>query len=211
MLFTPPILSHPSQHIMQVLGKSLFDLQDPWMSYITNGLKAKELLLKDKDYIVRGDDIAIVDRFSGRVLEGRKYSDGLQQSIQTKEGLPCSSQSQVIATITYQSLFRLFYKLSGMTGTALTDFKVHDGQPPDPIIIMHAFAHTHSQTTQNHTGLHRHVRPTCGGHPHRAAQRPAGLPRRHFSVQGGQAAGHAPGDAPRAQDGAAHPGGHHER
>ncbi len=149
------------------------------MSYITNGLKAKELLVADKDYIVRGasspssrhcldkmkvfgdktyvctartnrlhasasssihflvipppsppptpyagDDIAIVDRFSGRVLEGRKYSDGLQQSIQTKEGLPCSSQSQVIATITYQSLFRLFYKLSGMTGTALTDFKV---------------------------------------------------------------------------------------
>lgn len=69
-----------------------------------------------------------MDRFSGRVLEGRKYSDGLQQSIQTKEGLPCSSQSQVIATITYQSLFRLFYKLSGMTGTALTDFKVCTGR-----------------------------------------------------------------------------------
>ncbi len=107
----------------KVLGKSLFDLQDPWMSFVTNGLKAKELLVRDKDYIVRGQDIAIVDRFSGRVLEGRKYSDGLQQSIQVKEGLACSSQSQVIATITYQSLFRLFYKLAGMTGTALTDYK----------------------------------------------------------------------------------------
>jgi preprotein translocase subunit SecA len=107
----------------KVLGKSLFDLQDPWMSFVTNGLKAKELLTRDKDYIVRGQDIAIVDRFSGRVLEGRKYSDGLQQSIQIKEGLSCSSQSQVIATITYQSLFRLFYKLAGMTGTALTDYK----------------------------------------------------------------------------------------
>lgn len=107
----------------KVLGKSLFDLTDPWMSFVTNGLKAKELLIRDKDYIVRGQDIAIVDRFSGRVLEGRKYSDGLQQSIQTKEGLVCSSQSQVIATITYQSLFRLFYKLAGMTGTALTDYK----------------------------------------------------------------------------------------
>lgn len=150
----PPTTTNTTHHdITQVLGKSLFDLADPWMSFVTNGLKAKELLLPNKDYIVRGacipsrtthppahplttnntyptltkqkgNDIAIVDRFSGRVLEGRKYSDGLQQSIQTKEGLPCSSQSQVIATITYQSLFRLFYKLSGMTGTALTDFKV---------------------------------------------------------------------------------------
>jgi hypothetical protein len=73
--------------------------------------------------VFAGDEIAIVDRFSGRVLEGRKYSDGLQQSVQVKEGLPCSSQSQVIATITYQSLFNLFGKLSGMTGTAMTDFK----------------------------------------------------------------------------------------
>ena len=151
---TPPTDDHKHHDTTpQVLGKSLFDLADPWMSFVTNGLKAKELLLPNKDYIVRGacfrskpthppihplttnhtyptltkqtgNDIAIVDRFSGRVLEGRKYSDGLQQSIQTKEGLPCSSQSQVIATITYQSLFRLFYKLSGMTGTALTDFKV---------------------------------------------------------------------------------------
>jgi len=70
----------------KVLGKGLFDLADPWMAYINNGLKAKELLIRDKDYIVRngGKELAIVDRFTGRVLEGRKYSDGLQQSVQVR-------------------------------------------------------------------------------------------------------------------------------
>ncbi|CAN0048466.1 unnamed protein product, partial [Discosporangium mesarthrocarpum] len=70
----------------RVLGKSMFDPRDPWAPFIINSLRSKELLTKDKEYIVRDGEVLIVDTFSGRVLEGRKYSDGLHQSIEAKEG-----------------------------------------------------------------------------------------------------------------------------
>jgi len=106
----------------QIVGKSLFDLADPWAFYIINSLKAKELYFKDKEYIVKdGTNIAIVDAFSGRVLEGRRFTDGLQQSIEAKEKLKVSGETQVVAKVTYQNLFRLFPRLSGMTGTAFTE------------------------------------------------------------------------------------------
>jgi len=105
----------------QIIGKQLFDLSDPWAFFIINALKAKELFLKDKEYIVSGGEVAIVDAFTGRVLTGRRFSDGLQQAIEAKEGLKVSSETQVVAKVTYQNLFRLFPKLSGMTGTAFTE------------------------------------------------------------------------------------------
>jgi len=109
----------------QIVGKSLFDLADPWAFYIINALKAKELFTKDQEYIVKGEgdarEIAIVDTFSGRVLEGRRFTDGLQQSIEAKEKLKVSGETQVVAKVTYQNLFRLFPRLSGMTGTAFTE------------------------------------------------------------------------------------------
>ena len=107
----------------QIVGKSLFDLADPWAFYIINALKAKELFQRDQEYIVNKADgsISIVDAFSGRVLDGRRFTDGLQQSIEAKEGVVVSGETQVVARVTYQNLFRLFPRLSGMTGTAFTE------------------------------------------------------------------------------------------
>ena len=111
----------------QVIGKNLFDLQDSWAFFLLNAIKAKELFRKDKEYMVvdgadgGGAKVQLIDAFSGRVLEGRKFSDGLQQAIEAKEGVAVSSESQVVAKITYQNMFRLFPRLSGMTGTAMTE------------------------------------------------------------------------------------------
>ncbi|CAM9169714.1 unnamed protein product [Chrysoparadoxa australica] len=107
--------------VEKILGKTMFDPADPWAPYVINALKAKELFTKDKDYIVEGTEVKIVDAFSGRVLEGRRYSDGLHQSIEAKENIKVSTQSQVTAQVTYQGLFRTFEALAGMTGTAITD------------------------------------------------------------------------------------------
>ena len=105
----------------QILGKNLFDLNDPWAFYVINGVKAKELFNADRDYIVQDGSVSIIDTFSGRVLEGRRFTDGIQQSIEAKEGLKITAQTQIIAKVTYQNLFRLFPKISGMTGTAATE------------------------------------------------------------------------------------------
>ncbi|CAN0024513.1 unnamed protein product, partial [Ectocarpus fasciculatus] len=105
----------------RILGKSMFDPRDPWAPFIINSVKAKEIFTRDKEYIVRDKEVLIVDTFSGRVLEGRRYSDGLHQCIEAKEGITVSKQSQVMAQVTYQALFRSFPKLCGMTGTAMTD------------------------------------------------------------------------------------------
>ena len=93
----------------QIVGKSLFDLKDPWAFYIINALKAKELYNKDTEYVISMDSndsntktIQIIDAFSGRVLEGRRFTDGLQQSIEAKEELPISSDTQTVAKVTYQ-------------------------------------------------------------------------------------------------------------
>ena len=85
--------------------------------------QAKELFVRDQEYIVNKADgtINIVDAFSGRVLEGRRFTDGLQQSIEAKENVLVSGETQVVARVTYQNLFRLFPRLSGMTGTAFTE------------------------------------------------------------------------------------------
>lgn len=104
-----------------LVGKSLFDLADPWAFFLLNAIKAKELFRKDKEYIVVDGKVQIIDAFSGRVLEGRRFSDGLQQALEAKEGLAVSAESQVVAKITYQNLFRLFPRLAGMTGTAFTE------------------------------------------------------------------------------------------
>ncbi|KAG5191614.1 pre protein translocase subunit SecA [Tribonema minus] len=105
----------------KMLGKSMFDAADAWAPYIINSLKAKELFAKDKEYIVKDGQVQIVDSFSGRVLEGRRYSDGLHQSLEAKEGLEVSTQGKITAQVTYQSLFRSFPRLAGMSGTAATD------------------------------------------------------------------------------------------
>jgi preprotein translocase subunit SecA len=93
----------------------------PLVGYLNNALKAKELFKKDKDYIVRGGQVLIVDEFTGRVLAGRRYNEGMHQAIEAKEGVEVQAENQTLATITLQNYFRLYNKLSGMTGTAQTE------------------------------------------------------------------------------------------
>ncbi|WP_377476043.1 MAG: preprotein translocase subunit SecA [Microcoleus anatoxicus] len=99
----------------------LYDPADPWAHYIFNAIKAKELFIKDVNYIVRENEVVIVDEFTGRVMPGRRWSDGLHQAIEAKERAEIQPETQTLATITYQNFFLLYPKLSGMTGTAKTE------------------------------------------------------------------------------------------
>ncbi len=106
----------------RLLGvKDLYDPADPWAHYIFNAIKAKELFIRDKNYIVLDNEVVIVDEFTGRVLQGRRWSDGLHQAIEAKERVEIQPETQTLATITYQNFFLLYPKLSGMTGTAKTE------------------------------------------------------------------------------------------
>ncbi|MBW4535975.1 MAG: preprotein translocase subunit SecA [Pleurocapsa minor HA4230-MV1] len=106
----------------EILGVSdLYDPENPWAHYISNAVKAKELFTKDVNYMVRNDEIVIVDEFTGRVLAGRRWSDGLHQAIEAKEGVPIQKETQTLASITYQNFFLLYPTLAGMTGTAKTE------------------------------------------------------------------------------------------
>lgn len=106
----------------ELLGvKDLYDQENPWAHYIFNAIKAKELFTADVNYIVRNNEVVIVDEFTGRVLAGRRWSDGLHQAIEAKEGVEIQKETQTLASITYQNFFLLYPKLSGMTGTAKTE------------------------------------------------------------------------------------------
>ncbi|HJD69617.1 MAG TPA: preprotein translocase subunit SecA, partial [Corynebacterium kroppenstedtii] len=91
------------------------------VGYLNNAIKAKELFVRDKDYIVRNGEVLIVDEFTGRVLSGRRYNEGMHQAIEAKEGVEIQAENQTLATITLQNYFRLYDKLAGMTGTAETE------------------------------------------------------------------------------------------
>jgi preprotein translocase subunit SecA len=99
----------------------LYNAADPWAYFILNALKAKELFVNDVNYIVRSGDAVIVDEFTGRVMPGRRWSDGLHQAIEAKEGLEIQPETQTLASITYQNFFLLYPRLAGMTGTAKTE------------------------------------------------------------------------------------------
>lgn len=89
--------------------------------YLNQALKAKEFFMRDRDYVVKDGEVIIVDEFTGRLMPGRRYSDGLHQSIEAKEGVAVLQESQTLASITYQNYFRMYKKLAGMTGTAKTE------------------------------------------------------------------------------------------
>ena len=91
------------------------------VGYLNNAIKAKELFVRDKDYIVRNGEVLIVDEFTGRVLSGRRYNEGMHQAIEAKEGVEIQAENQTLATITLQNYFRLYDNLAGMTGTAETE------------------------------------------------------------------------------------------
>ena len=106
----------------EIIGcKDLFDINTQHAHDLLNALKAKELFIKDTDYVVKDGEIMIVDEFTGRLMPGRRWSDGLHQAIEAKEGVKIQDETQTLASITFQNLFRLYPKLSGMTGTAMTE------------------------------------------------------------------------------------------
>ncbi len=101
---------------------NLYDpVNTPLVSFLNNSIKAKELYKKDKDYVVMNGEVLIVDEFTGRILHGRRYNEGMHQAIEAKEGVAIKDENQTLATITLQNYFRLYDKLSGMTGTAVTE------------------------------------------------------------------------------------------
>ncbi len=95
--------------------------------YIMNALKANYIMIRDENYIVKDDEILIVDEFTGRLMQGRRYSEGLHQAIEAKEGVKIKDENKTLATTTFQNYFRLYYKLSGMTGTAKTEEEEFNG------------------------------------------------------------------------------------
>ena len=103
-------------------GESLYDVENvAIVHHVNNALKAHRLFQKDKDYIVRNGEIVIIDEFTGRMMPGRRYSEGLHQALEAKEHVQIQPENQTLASVTFQNYFRLYKKLSGMTGTALTE------------------------------------------------------------------------------------------
>ena len=103
-------------------GESLYDVENVAMvHHVNNALKAHRLFQRDKDYIVRNGEIVIIDEFTGRMMPGRRYSEGLHQALEAKEHVAIQPENQTLASITFQNYFRVYKKLAGMTGTALTE------------------------------------------------------------------------------------------
>src|SRR4051812_27986704 len=120
---TVGILESGVEKVEDQLGiENLYEaVNTPLVGYLNNALKAKELYKKDKDYVVQDGEVLIVDEFTGRILAGRRYNEGMHQSIEAKESVAIKDENQTLATITLQNYFRLYEKLSGMTGTAATE------------------------------------------------------------------------------------------
>ena len=120
---TVGILESGVEKVEDWLGiDNLYDpVNTPLVSFLNNSLKAKELFKKDKDYVVMNGEVLIVDEFTGRMLHGRRYNEGMHQAIEAKESVQIQNENQTFATITLQNYFRLYDKLGGMTGTAMTE------------------------------------------------------------------------------------------
>ena len=120
---TVGVLEPGIERVEDYLGiGNLYDAENtPLISFLNNAIRAKELFKKDKDYVVLDGEVLIVDEHTGRVLKGRRYNEGLHQAIEAKENVKVQAENQTLATITLQNFFRLYEKLSGMTGTAETE------------------------------------------------------------------------------------------
>src|SRR5215468_4698430 len=103
-------------------GESLYDVENvSTVHHVNQGLRAHKLHQRDRDYIVRNDEVVIIDEFTGRMMPGRRYSEGLHQALEAKEHVAIQPENQTLASITFQNYFRMYEKLAGMTGTALTE------------------------------------------------------------------------------------------
>ena len=114
-----------TNHVQQLIGiEDLYSNANlDWLHYINNALRANTLYKLDTHYVVKDGEVIIVDEFTGRMMEGRRWSDGLHQAVEAKEKLRIKEESQTVATITYQNFFKLYDKIAGMTGTAMTEAK----------------------------------------------------------------------------------------
>lgn len=114
-----------NQGILQIQGildtPNLYDVNDPWIPYINNALKAKNLFIKNTNYIVKDNEVIIVDEFTGRVMAERRWGEGLHQAVEAKENVPIKKGSETLGSITYQNFFLTYPKFAGMTGTAKTE------------------------------------------------------------------------------------------
>jgi preprotein translocase subunit SecA len=118
-----------NEHVEQLLseagllkGESLYDVENvSIVHHVQQALRAHKLFLRDRDYIVKNDEVVIIDEFTGRMMSGRRYSEGLHQALEAKEHVTIQPENQTLATITFQNYFRLYEKLAGMTGTAATE------------------------------------------------------------------------------------------
>ncbi len=126
---TASLTDQGNDHIEQLLeesgllqGKSLYDIESATLvHHVNQALRAHKLYARDTDYIVKNDEVIIIDEFTGRMMEGRRYSEGLHQALEAKEHVSIQPENQTLASITFQNYFRLYEKLAGMTGTALTE------------------------------------------------------------------------------------------
>ena len=120
---TVGVLESGIERVEDYLGiENLYEsVNTPLVGFLNNAIKAKELFKKDKDYVVLDGEVLIVDEHTGRLLAGRRYNEGMHQAIEAKEGVEIQSENQTLATITLQNYFRMYDKLSGMTGTAQTE------------------------------------------------------------------------------------------
>ena len=106
----------------QLKGENLYDVENvSVVHHVNQALRAHSLFTRDKDYIVRNDEVIIIDEFTGRMMQGRRYSEGLHQALEAKEHVTVQPENQTLASITFQNYFRMYSKLAGMTGTALTE------------------------------------------------------------------------------------------
>jgi preprotein translocase subunit SecA len=118
-----------NEHVEQLLtkaellkGESLYDIENVTVvHHVQQALRAHKLFQRDRDYIVKNDEVIIIDEFTGRMMQGRRYSEGLHQALEAKEHVAIQPENQTLATITFQNYFRLYRKLAGMTGTAVTE------------------------------------------------------------------------------------------
>ena len=157
-----------NEHLEQVLGEAgmlrgtnLYDAENVTIvHHVQQALRAHKLFQRDKDYIVKDDQVVIIDEFTGRMMPGRRYSEGLHQALEAKEQVAIQPENVTLASITFQNYFRLYDKLAGMTGTA-----AHRGR-----------------------GVHGHLQPRCPRHSHQRARGPPrrgrpGLPHRQGEIR----------------------------
>ncbi len=160
-----------------------YALKNERISNVDQLLRAYSLYEKDVEYVMQEGKVVIVDTFTGRLQPGRRFSDGLHQALEAKEGVTVQKETQTLATVTVQNFFRKYDKLSGMTGTAETEEAEFNG----------------------------HLRAGRGGHPHQPAHRSGGVGRRHLQDQEGEVQGHRGRGEPAPRPGPARARGHDHR